>query len=369
MRYKMMVVSMLWFTTALGNDVLPPGLPFPSVDDEGVPAVQPQDVPGGTLDDSRNQPIGQALAGGQQPVTNGLQSQHGEQQPDAAYEQAAQEQGYEKPARKIRQNRRPRLLDTSPRNRKEFGRYHELDGDLQSGLVIKPKSGKTENIVIARGKLNRIVTPYTDPKVLTSDAVDTKVDGSSVYIFTDSGSPVSLFITDAETSAATSLVLTPQSMVAPVEMRIDPEPGRPVDAASADSQNGTKLFKQDSPYISGVKAVMQALGKQLIPQGFTLENGDPDGDISMASICHGQDITFLPGQVLVGDQSRIVVFIAQNNGVSPVMFEEAFCASDNTVAVAAWPNIRLAPGERTEVYILMRTPDRKDGEESRPALL
>ncbi|MEQ1486694.1 type-F conjugative transfer system secretin TraK [Methyloglobulus sp.] len=361
----MLILLMAWVTAAFGTDV-PLGLPFPPVDNEEVPVHPQQIVPGGVIDDSKNQQDSQ----GQRPMSGVLHTQQDlPQETTQPNEQTPEEQQYGKSARKSSQKRRPKVLDSMPISRFSYQKKggDGLDRDKGAGLVIRPRPGQTENVVIARGKLNRIVTPYADPKVLTVDSVETKVDGSSVYIATDSETPVSLFITDAETGGAASLQLSPQSMVSPVEMRIEADQGKLVERGDGELSYGSRLFRQDSPYITEVKGIMQALGKQLIPSGFTLVETNEDS--IPVSVCHAPNLSFRLGQVLAGTESRIFVFIAQNNGTNPMVFEESVCASENTVAVAAWPKVHLAPGERTEVYVLMRQPELKSGEETRPALL
>jgi len=112
---------------------------------------------------------------------------------------------------------------------------------------------------------------------------------------------------------------------------------------------------------------MQNLGKQQIPQGFTLE--EVTAELRSMTFCHAPNLTYWPGQLLSGHDSRIIVLIGQNNGNTTAVFEEAFCASEDTMAVAAWPKVKLEPGEKTEIFLLMRLPDGKSGEEARPALL
>ena len=112
---------------------------------------------------------------------------------------------------------------------------------------------------------------------------------------------------------------------------------------------------------------MQSLGKQQIPQGFTLE--EVSEEIRSLSLCHDPNLTFWPEQVLSGHESEIIVLIAQNNGATATVFEEASCASDNTIAISAWPKLHLEPKDRTEVYILMRLPTGNSGDEARPSLL
>ncbi len=363
----MLILLMAWVTAVFGADV-PPGLPFPPVDDGDVPVYPKQVVPGEAIDDLQNQQDRQ----GERPMNGALHAQQDlTQEVVQTVDRESEVRQYGKSTSKLRQKPRPKLLDGIPVNRFSAGYQKKggdgIDRDTGAGLVIRPRPGQTENVVIARGKLNRIVTPYADPKVLTVDSVETKVDGSSVYIATDSETPVSLFITDAETGGAASLQLSPQSMVSPVEMRIEADQGKLVERGDGEPSYGSRLFRQDSPYITEVKAILQALGKQLIPTGFTLVEANEES--SPDPVCRAPNLSFRLGQVLAGTESRIFVFIAQNNGTSPMVFEESVCASENTVAVAAWPKVRLAPGERTEVYVLMRQPELKSGEETRPALL
>ena len=361
MRITTLLISMMWFSLAHGNE-LPPGLPFQPVAEDSVPVAQHQgvEVVGGLVN-TQPPSQGENNAFDNQQL-NGVMSAQPTTGP--TIEQAEPVRLTVKP----RSKRRPKLLDkaldslvTTDQKKKE------LNSNLPSGIVIKPKPGKTETVVIARGKLNRSVTPYADPKVLTVDAVETKVDGSVVYIATDSEVPVSLFISDSDSGNAASLQLSPQSLLTPVEIRIDSDPGKSLPAGDSDFASGSKLFRQDSPYITEIKAIMQTLGKQQIPSGFTLEAMNEE--IRSMTVCHNPKLTFWPGQVLSGHDSKIIVFIAQNTSAATTVFEEAFCASDNTLAVAAWPKVRLEPGEKTEVYILMRLPEGKSGEEIRPALL
>ena len=366
MRITTLLISMMWLSLAHGNE-LPPGLPFQPVAEDSAPVAQHQgvEVVGG-LGNTKppSQDVNNAFDNQQQ--LNGVMSAQPEsQQPTGPTIEQVEP---ERPTVKPRSKRRPKLLDKALDSLAITDQKKKaLNSNLPSGIVIKPKPGKTETVVIARGKLNRIVTPYADPKVLTVDAVETKVDGSVVYIATDTETPVSLFISDSDSGNAASLQLSPQSLLTPVEIRIDSDPGKSLPGGDSDFVSGSKLFRQDSAYITEIKAIMQTLGKQQIPPGFTLEA--MNDEIRSMTVCHNPKLTFWPGQVLSGHDSKIIVFIAQNNSAATTVFEEAFCASDNIIAVAAWPKVRLEPGEKTEVYILMRLPEGKSGEEIRPALL
>lgn len=237
----------------------------------------------------------------------------------------------------------------------------------KTGVTIKAKPGITESVVIARDKLNRIVTPYANPKVLTVDRLETKIDGSSVYVATDMDTPASLFISDVDTGNATSLQLIPNALTTPVEVRIMADLPSGYDPGSAvPSSETAALFGQESDYLSEIKTILQTLAKQLIPSGFTLDGSANEAGES--SLCHSAGLQFTSGQTLVGQDAKIIVLIAHNTGLASRLFEEAFCASESVIAVASWPKVRLNPGEKTEVFVLMRNEPVRD-EEHRPSLL
>lgn len=377
MKFKLIINSMviIAFTSAYANNDTPPPpeLPFEAADGSSLTSYQNGEAGDlGAYDNDKNQvildPAAKQTAGQITPPT------HFQPRQEVANEPLLQDQQTQippvEPKPEPKPKKRPKVLDKVPEKSSESSTESSknqkgLDLGLQSGITIKPKPGRTESVIIARGKLNRIVTPYLEPKVLTVDNVETKVDGSAIYIATDSESPVSMFISDTESGNAASLQLSPQELVMPVEIRIEGDPK--ANASEAGSSKNDRLFRQDSPYISEVKSIMQNLGKQQIPQGFTLE--DLTDDLRAMTFCHDPSLTYWPGQLLSGHDSRIVVLIAQNNGLLATTFEESFCASENTMAVAAWPKVRLEPGEKTEIYLLLRLPEGKSGEEIRPALL
>jgi conjugal transfer pilus assembly protein TraK len=364
MRFKTMLISMAWVSTALAGE-LPPELPFQAIDGTSLSPYQEGVAGDLAVKDTHQVPNSKPHEMDGQ-VVNGISEAHLRDQNQSTKEPAIQLAQPEPSEPEPKPKKRPKTLGRVPETKKASTKNKAIDLGLQSGITIKPKPGRTESIVIAKGKLNRIVTPYAEPKVLTVDNVETKIDGSAVYIATDSDTPVSLFISDTETGSAASLQLAPQELVVPVEIRLEADPAM-ASASEAASSKTDRLFRQDSPYITDVKVIMQNLGKQQIPQGFTLE--EVTDELRSITLCHDAALTFRPGQLLSGHDSRIVVVIAKNNGTSTAVFEEAFCTGENTLAVAAWPKVRLEPGEKTEVFILMRLPEGKSGEEIRPALL
>lgn len=237
----------------------------------------------------------------------------------------------------------------------------DVDSDVSSEslITIRPRQGKTESIKIAKGILNRILTPYPEPKLLTVDNVETRIDGSVVYVASDSDAPINLFISDTESGNAVSLQLLPTELAMPVEVKIE-QVNNDISSSKTDT-----VVHQDYPYVTEIKNIMKAMALQQIPQGFTLEA--VTGEVN--SVCHETGLSFSVGQVLSGQDLKIIVLIAINNGLSNKLFEEAYCANEGVIAVSAWPKVSLGPGEKTEIYVLTHLLHGKNGEEFRPSLL
>lgn len=229
--------------------------------------------------------------------------------------------------------------------------------------VIRARPGATYRLAIARNRLNRIVTPFEEPKVLTASAVKDYIEGSAVYVGTASEEPVALYLAEAEGPRAVSLELLPRDGIAPVEVRVELEsagPGGPEPIGSG----GAPAALADQPYVAALKATFKALALENLPQGFNLEPRPP----SLAP-CAQPGLGFSAGQLLTGAAADLLVLVAENRGASAVVLDETACAATGVLAVAAWPRIRLLPGERTEVYVALKRGTGRSDERRRPSLV
>jgi conjugal transfer pilus assembly protein TraK len=59
--------------------------------------------------------------------------------------------------------------------------------DPDRPITVKP--GTTELVRIARGYLNRIVTPFSDPKLLSVNDLEVKKEGTSLFVATAAEQP------------------------------------------------------------------------------------------------------------------------------------------------------------------------------------
>ncbi len=231
------------------------------------------------------------------------------------------------------------------------------------GIRIKAKPGRTYSVTIAKNALNRITTPFDEPKTLTTDPIEASVEGSSVYVATSSETPVSLFIQDGDSKDAVSLRLVPVDAIGPVEIGVEMER----DSVPGGKPSNSKPGSADHPYIDELKSIMRSLALGKIPQGYNLD-ASPHQE-NRIELCTQPDIVFGLGQKLNGTAVNILVMKAENKGGSPRLLDEMACVSQDVLAVAAWPKIRLEPHEKTEVYVAVRMGDPMSTEENRPFLI
>jgi conjugal transfer pilus assembly protein TraK len=233
---------------------------------------------------------------------------------------------------------------------------------IQPGnAVIKAKPGVTYSVTIARSVLNRITTPFEEPKSLTTESIESSVEGSSVYVATQSETPVSLFIQDSDSQKAISLRLVPVDAAEAADIRIE------MDGESPQTAKLPKGENVGHPYVDELKSVMRSLALGKIPQGYSLD--ETPKQEGRTETCSQPNIGFALGQRLAGASMDILVMRAENTGDFAKVFDETACVSASVLAVAAWPKIRLEPHEKTEVYVAVRMEPAASAEQNRPLLI
>jgi len=227
-------------------------------------------------------------------------------------------------------------------------------------LLVEAEPGVNQIVPIALGHLNRIVTPFAHPRVHTSSAASTRIDGPVIYLATGDAEPVSLFVTAAGSEAvAISLTLVPRR-IPPREIRLRLA-GAP--APLAGGAEGRAATAQ----VARLRGVLRALALGQVPAGFALRAAHPGEGVR----CAQAGLRARLGQVLEGHGLWLLVALLENGGDDPLELDETACTAASAgalVAAAGWPRVWLAPGERTELYLALRPPARRSPERERPSL-
>ncbi len=237
---------------------------------------------------------------------------------------------------------------------------------LEKTTSVLMEPGVNQLLPIALGHLNRIVTPFSQPKVTTTSTGKTEVRDHVIYLATDEAAPVSLFITeDQNESQALNLTLIPRR-IPPREVFLKLAPGVRLPSNHANYQ--AQRWEVSQPYVQTIRALFRDLALGKIPQGYTLQ---PITHQTLPVTCRqpGMAFYFSVGQRLVGHHLTVTVGIATNVSRYPLEFKEASCAIGDVVAVAAWPHLALQPGQRTEIYLAQSQKQAYTPASQRPSLL
>ena len=229
--------------------------------------------------------------------------------------------------------------------------------------MITVKQGNNYIVPIAIAHPNRIVTPFSNPEVISTSLTGMKADGSCseicikdnvVYVATNKQVPVTMFVNEkGNESASISLTLVPKKI-----------PPREI-ALRFENQNQF-MAKQTG---SKDKKLLRSIALNEIPSGYTVHNLGKDS--ADTPICRSDYVktTFENGQLLKGHALNVYIGVVSNHTGSAVEINEQMCGSWDVVAVAAFPNVVLEPGQKTEIYVVKRVKHEEKIKNFRPSLV
>jgi conjugal transfer pilus assembly protein TraK len=217
--------------------------------------------------------------------------------------------------------------------------------------------GTTALIEIAIDHLNRLVTPFANPVVRTVSAASTSVDGHVVYVATSTEEPVSLYISDGQSDdLALSLTLAPR-YVPPREIRLTVPgyrgkgaSGGGPDVGKSASLPGTAGEGNGSiPYVAALTDLLRAMAQRRLPAGFQVKGRGPKAHCAPG-------LKIIKTQLIQGATAGVLTLGVRNAGTGTVPVNESACDLDQGIvaAVGAWPLKDLAPGQETEVFLVLQ---------------
>ena len=233
-------------------------------------------------------------------------------------------------------------------------------------LTITVQEGTTEVINVSRGYLNRIVTPFENPKLVTVNSIQFQKEGSSLFVSASGEAPVGVHImsNDPADARSISLALVP-SPIPPrtIELRWPGQVADPV-VARITAQRAER-WEESQPYVDGLVDLFGTIARGEVPPGYALANAT-DG-----LTCEIPGLAVEIGQRLTGSHFSVYVMRVTNPGSTGVeILQHAGCRSSRVLAVAPWPNAYLAPMTSTELYVVVsNAPEPVPIDNLRPSLL
>lgn len=228
------------------------------------------------------------------------------------------------------------------------------------GNVITIKNGVNELISIGVGHANRIVTPFSSPRVLSSSLDDGSGDNSAlgkiniqdnvIYVTTEYDYPITMFIREEGSEQnAINITLVPKK-IPPKEVVLKLGDGF---LNSISISKKAQAWETSQPYVETIKNLFTSIAKNEIPQGYNIgkvKSGQNLPSCNQAGIV----VDFARGQVVSGHNFVVYIGLAKNISNKPIEFNESSCADAKTAGVTAWPNHVLEKGQTTEVYVAVK---------------
>lgn len=236
--------------------------------------------------------------------------------------------------------------------------------------TLQVEAGRNNTFAIAIGHINRIVTPFEKPELVTTSTATTMVQGSIVYVASTMEEPIGLFIMDPSApEMAISLTLVPDA-IEPVSTTIQLSgwTGANRNVRKTADPAGALAFEAVHPYLETLTSVMKDVARGRLPDGYGIEDVS-ERAYRMEPSCSMPGIHVRPMQVLQGSGLQVIVAKATNVGPSAAEVDESLCKGGGLRASAAWPVTTLHHGESTELYLVVSPRQEIDAGSARPTVL
>lgn len=251
---------------------------------------------------------------------------------------------------------------------------------VNTNKVIEMKAGENVFIPISREHPNRLLTPFKNPQVISTSLFAGKngecgevcVRDGVIYITTDSPSAVTAFITEkGHEDIAFSVTMVPQA-IPPREVRftlpqdVVEKLGERV--ASDFAMEKAQAWEQTQPYVETLRKTLREVALGHVPSGYNLRKlryADPVPPCKQP----GFTVDWSNGQLLNGFNLSVYVGVLENTSNSQLEFRNQSCGGWKTVAVTTWPLTVLAPGQKTELYVVAKNEDELPDDRVRKPLI
>lgn len=251
---------------------------------------------------------------------------------------------------------------------------------LNNDTRIPMMPGENVYIPISKDHPNRLITPFTNPQVISTTLSGGKKKGECgevcvrdgiIYITTSSSTAVTAFITQKDNEEiAFSVTMLPRA-IPPREVHFT-LPQSIVDKVNtkkgARALSSAEGWEQAQPYVDTLRGSLRQVALQEIPPGYSLRavrRSDP-----LPRCKHpGLNIDFANGQIMEGFNLDIYVGVAENVANVPVEFKEQTCGGWRIAAVTSWPLKVLKPGQKTEVYVITKKDEEVQSDQVRKPLI
>lgn len=200
----------------------------------------------------------------------------------------------------------------------------------------------THLVNVSQSLVNRISTPFHEPTVVMNGGATYQIIGQDVYVEMNSDQPIGVYIREDEgisnNSPVASLTLIPKAIPSQtISLVLD---------QSVRSHSASNKLKVGSDYEDAIRVSMSKAVMGSTPDGFSRSSN------MNKAVAKVGTVMLRPQKMYSSVDQNIFVYSAENTSSQSVELVESSFHYDGVRAVSFYPEIRLAPNAKTNVYIL-----------------
>ncbi len=217
--------------------------------------------------------------------------------------------------------------------------------------VVYVSDGVVYEVKVSRWMPNRFATPFRAPKVVDSSGAQIQTVNGDVFILPSGDGPFIVYIlegtpTPGVKSPTISLLMTPVESLPAQNVIVMYENG------PAGGGTAATLGSKESPYTVSIKKVFRSVVRGEVPDGFSRAKFDSK---KIAKAVMGGVLELTPHEYFSGPGRMIVVYRVRNVGEGAAEINEESFYRERVLAVAAFPDLVVMPGQETMLYVLVET--------------
>ncbi len=246
------------------------------------------------------------------------------------------------------------------------------DYDIEKGPVVKIKPSENKIIKVAVGMMNKIETPFYKAAVKTSNDGDITVESGVIFVTPKDKNPIGLIIREKGLNETMfSLTLIPED-VPPVMITADLSMNEELRTTwyehvkeeknkkkheeimaknkELSEKEPTSKTNSSNVFESTVTGLLKTIAMGGIPNGYQLRDAsfNYSCDTNPEFPTYSVDVK----QIIEGSKINVNVGVVENKTNSNLYLNESSCYKQGVLAVSAYPNVNLSPGQKTEIYIV-----------------
>lgn len=206
---------------------------------------------------------------------------------------------------------------------------------------VKVGSDRNELIYVSFTQLNKIATPFADPKAIDASGATLKAVGQDLFIQPANDKPITIYITDGGIGQSIGITLVPMANMPAQSIVIEPEASTTKNIPSQPAQD--EMVASD--YVGRLTSHIKQLAMGKTPTGFVKSK-------LVKAMASNPQVVFETQNKFVGSTYDIFSYKLISISENPIELSEETFYTPSVRAVAFYPITMLQKGETTMVYVI-----------------